>query len=825
MVTVGKLGHNLYVYSSELYLCPVRHSSRLFTCISISCLLVLASAFCRASELSAEGRGGLAGGAWDSVRTSMPSKEEILAMDIDRIGELDLDVLMRLSEISGLSIDQLMEGQLTRKGTLASRRTESVLHSPLPMHVITAEDIKASGYTSISELFHLVPGVFVRQKTNGNYDVTFRGMNDIPPENAMIVRENSTLLLMIDNRVVYDQFTGAIFWETLPISINDIQRIEVIQGAASALYGPNAMTGVINIITKHHAVRTGARGMVTYGGHGKADAMLNVGVPIQKFWSTRVTGYLQRAYRFDRDYYSYPGGQYTKPNELLNYFMESPFIDRVSKRKQVLSLDRYGGTASIFYNRDEHCKAYVTEGVDYANVQTAAYNNTVMPLNFCTSRGGFLATAVEANGIHAQASLQGNFLNLDQGKRTPFNTSFRTLAYDALINGDFNLGYGLAFQPELSLRYTTAVDYYSEREYDWECVERGGDASASHPMRFMDGEQELAIAGTSFRLDYRLSRRVRFVGALRYDLYTRIDKEALSWQILASYCPTENHIFRANYSRASRSLFYTSLYANVIEAPVMNTNYELYAKGAPEYNLWFPVLGKTAQFLTIWGNQELEIPLLDFYEVGYRGRFSRWLQVDASVFYQEMQHFDAPIIDSVVADNSIVDPYNKNVYPIIRDYRRFGNLGVRAYQYGVTLSLSSTPAVWLSMRAHMTAQYTCMPHYTVQQNARFIYNGTTHRGQYLFETRDRQHYETPALFGGMNFRFSPLASKRLIVDVNARWRTNQICTYAKIVRDVNPYLRTEIPWTLLADISVSYNLLPSFTIFATIQNIGRAQVE
>jgi len=54
---------------------------------------------------------------------------------------------------------------------------------------------------------------------------------------------------MIDNRIVYSYFTGGTFWETLPVDIVDIERIEIVRGPASALYGPNAVAGVIHIIT------------------------------------------------------------------------------------------------------------------------------------------------------------------------------------------------------------------------------------------------------------------------------------------------------------------------------------------------------------------------------------------------------------------------------------------------------------------------------------------------------------------------------------------------------------------------------------------------
>ena len=96
----------------------------------------------------------------------------------------------------------------------------------------------------------LIPGVIVSQKYNGVYDIHIRGLNNLPDNNLLLYTENNNTLLMVDGRIVQNYITGAVMLDKLPISVEDVNRIEVVRGACSALYGMNAVTGIINIITE-----------------------------------------------------------------------------------------------------------------------------------------------------------------------------------------------------------------------------------------------------------------------------------------------------------------------------------------------------------------------------------------------------------------------------------------------------------------------------------------------------------------------------------------------------------------------------------------------
>src|SRR5687767_615534 len=115
-----------------------------------------------------------------------------------------------------------------------SKKAEFLFDAPLSATVVTKEEISRAGCTSIMEALRLVPGMIVREQSNGNYDIYLRGMDNAPP-NAPFEGGSTTTLVMIDDRPIYNYLRGGTFWETLPIDINDVEKIEVVRGPAGAL--------------------------------------------------------------------------------------------------------------------------------------------------------------------------------------------------------------------------------------------------------------------------------------------------------------------------------------------------------------------------------------------------------------------------------------------------------------------------------------------------------------------------------------------------------------------------------------------------------------
>ncbi len=123
----------------------------------------------------------------------------------------------------------------------ASRTAQSPLDAPNSTSIITEQDIRLSGITKIPELLRRLAGVDIMETTGAQTEVSIRGFNQ---------RLSNKVLVLIDGRSVYVDLIGATLWGTLSIGVEDIERIEVVRGPGSALYGADAFNGVINIITK-----------------------------------------------------------------------------------------------------------------------------------------------------------------------------------------------------------------------------------------------------------------------------------------------------------------------------------------------------------------------------------------------------------------------------------------------------------------------------------------------------------------------------------------------------------------------------------------------
>ncbi len=135
------------------------------------------------------------------------------------------------------SLEQLVNQEVTS----VSKREERASQAAAAVYVITAEDIRRSGATSIPEALRMAPGISVARSGASGWAVTSRGFND---EFA------SKMLVLIDGRSVYNPLFAGVYWDVQNVPLDTIDRIEIIRGPAGTVWGANAVSGVINIITK-----------------------------------------------------------------------------------------------------------------------------------------------------------------------------------------------------------------------------------------------------------------------------------------------------------------------------------------------------------------------------------------------------------------------------------------------------------------------------------------------------------------------------------------------------------------------------------------------
>lgn len=148
------------------------------------------------------------------------------------------------SRFAALSIEELTSIKITS----VSRVEESLADAPASAFVITAEEIRRSGATSIAEALRLAPGVEVARRSAHAWSITIRGFNsDLA----------NKLLVLIDGRSVYSPLYAGVFWDVQDLLLEDVARIEIIAGPGGTLWGANAVNGVISIITKSAAETDG----------------------------------------------------------------------------------------------------------------------------------------------------------------------------------------------------------------------------------------------------------------------------------------------------------------------------------------------------------------------------------------------------------------------------------------------------------------------------------------------------------------------------------------------------------------------------------------
>jgi len=151
-----------------------------------------------------------------------------------------------------LSVEELMELDVTS----VSRRAEPFRDAAAAVDVITGDDLRRSGVSSLAEALRLLAGVMVARSDGHTWAISTRGF---------LLPSANKLLVLIDGRTVYSPLFAGAFWDVQDTALADINRIEVIRGPGATLWGANAVNGVINVITRSAASTIGGRLMVSSG--------------------------------------------------------------------------------------------------------------------------------------------------------------------------------------------------------------------------------------------------------------------------------------------------------------------------------------------------------------------------------------------------------------------------------------------------------------------------------------------------------------------------------------------------------------------------------
>jgi iron complex outermembrane receptor protein len=181
-----------------------------------------------------------------------------------------------------LSLEQLMDVEVTS----VSRHAERLSASASAIQVVTGDDIRRSGATSLPEALRLAPNLQVAQVNSSQWAVSARGFDNVLADK---------LLVMIDGRTVYTPLYGGVFWDVQNVMLEDVDRIEVVSGPGGTLWGANAVNGVINVLSKGAQDTQGLYATARAGTAGSDDGAVRYGGALGTDLFYRVYGE-----RFDR---------------------------------------------------------------------------------------------------------------------------------------------------------------------------------------------------------------------------------------------------------------------------------------------------------------------------------------------------------------------------------------------------------------------------------------------------------------------------------------------------------------------------------------------
>src|SRR3989454_137248 len=180
------------------------------------------------------------------------------------------------TDLTTLSLTELLQIEVTT----SARHPERLSESPAAIAVLTQEDIRRSGVTTLPEALRLAPGLEVGRLDASQWAISARGFNDVFA---------NKLLVLQDGRSIYTPLFSGVFWDVQGTLLEDIDRIEVIRGPGATLWGANAVNGIINIITKS---ARDTQGTLLSGGGGTADRYLATG----RFGGQTKSGVAYRTY-------------------------------------------------------------------------------------------------------------------------------------------------------------------------------------------------------------------------------------------------------------------------------------------------------------------------------------------------------------------------------------------------------------------------------------------------------------------------------------------------------------------------------------------------
>ena len=552
-----------------------------------------------------------------------------------------------------------------------SRTEQKIVNTPVTMSVVTSQQIETAPSQNFADLLRTVPGLNITQVSARDINVTSRAATGTLATGQ---------LALLDGRSIYQDFFGFVMWDFLPVNLQEIKQIEVIRGPASAVWGANALNGVVNVITKSPREMPGTTAVL---GFGTFDRTTEDNGSIWYLSATHAAAVNDRwAYKlsagaYSQDYLSRPTGPipcdfsglcsgtrlnypaYSNTGTTQPKFDARFDYDYPDGRKLTMS----GGLAG-------------TEGIMHSGIGPFDIENgSIMGYGKASyAQGGFRA-GVFANVLNGEAA---NLLT-----RTPLN---QPITFDFATK---------TFDIEASNVQTLAQRHV---------VNYGGN------LLFNRFDLSLAPAGddrTEFGVygqdEIFVNNYLRLSVGARVDRFDYIDNFVFSPRVAVMLKPQEDHTFRLSFNRAYRSPSVINNFLEVTIAEPINLG------------LFTPLLAGQVYPLPVRsvGNEDLKEQSVDAYEIGYTGIVAGNTVLSAAFFVNKSKN-DIFFTEVAAARWTHLNPppgwplppgaiflaTQGAGFPALFTYQNFGKLT----QKGIELGVDSTVNRYLSLYANYSYQ-------------------------------------------------------------------------------------------------------------------------
>lgn len=541
-----------------------------------------------------------------------------------------------------IMLEEFMYG--TEWVTIASKHKQKREEVPSAVYVITAEDIEQSGAVRLADVFRMAPGMDVVSVDGNSSLVSIRGFAiDTLGINGVsnLAEFSKRLLVMVDDRAIYNPAFGGVFWDQEPVFLEDIERIEIIRGPGAALYGANAVNGVINIITKDPEKTKGTSVKATYGSQDTLIGNMTYGNSAGNF-HYRLTGGYREDDGYDdgvqadqindfKDFKREPKvnfrGKYEFEND-TNAEIFAGFMDGAEG-------EQFGG--QLFFNSRDDIDTATTRDMTRAFVQ-ARFNKEISDTS-----DFHIQVYSDYTDIDEDDTIIENQDGNSEFILSPFEMDVRQ--YDIEFEHSFELGsknlitWGTNYRNNQLWSRMTG----SKEEFDEE-IEKG-----EMSQKFKQESND--IFGLFLQDNFKILDNLGLTigGKMEKNSFSGSD---LSPRVSLVYSPWKHHSFRASYSRAYRTPTFLE------ESGFFTIGTTV---GEDGVNRTFTV-GEV-------GNNDLDSERLDSYEIGYMGVYFDRLEFNAETFftrYKDLITFDSG--DSGLNNTSRADTSGFEVsirYPVV----------------------------------------------------------------------------------------------------------------------------------------------------------------